>query len=194
MKTISIVALALTLALSAVALAGNNPQAKVAVHVREHNAKAGCTLTIATCSDIITTEPGFSVDAFPVFFDLNEYLGCEYGLCWPAWVYSAAFTNCADLVIGAIAWPGEGASHTWLGCQTGACVPSFLWLYADYAGFIYPCPHPVSSVVNVLDCAEGVDTPIAWLGAGVYGMIGDDPCQPVGTSPGTWGSIKGIFE
>ena len=84
-----VIALALTLMLSALATAGNNLDAKVAVHVRPHNAKAGCTITpaIVGCGEIVTTEPGFSVDAFPVFFDLNEYLGCEYGLCWPAWAY-----------------------------------------------------------------------------------------------------------
>jgi hypothetical protein len=194
MKIIPIVVIALTLAMSASAFAGGNPFAKVAIHVRPHDAKAACSVTISTCSDIVTTEPGFNIDAFPVFFDLAEFLGCEYGLCWPEWTYSAAFTSCGDLVIGTILLPGDGASHTWLTCQTGVCVPSYLWLYADYAGFIHPCPHPVSGVVNVLDCSEGVDTPVAWLGAGVYGMVGDDPCQPVGTSLGTWGGIKGVFE
>ena len=189
-----VIALALTLALSALAFAGNNPDAKVAVHVRVHNAKLGCNVTIDGCGDIVTTQPGYDVDAFPVFFDLVEYLGCEYGLCWPAWTYSAAFTNCADLIIGSIAWPGEGASHTWLGCQSGVMVPSFVWLYADAPGYICVCPHPISGIINVLDCAEGVDDPMCIFCAGVYGFIGDDPCEPTGTEVSTWGEIKGMFE
>jgi hypothetical protein len=194
MKKILVIAVALTLALSALALAGNNPDAKVAVHVRPHNAKAGCTVNIFTCVDIVTTEPGYSIDAFPVFFDLVEYLGCEYGLCWPEWTYSAAWNNCADLVIGSIIWPGDGASHTWLACQYGVAVPSFVWLYADAPGYICPCPHPISGIINVLDCAEGLDDPMCIFCAGVYGYIGDDPCWPTGTEPSSWGEIKGLFE
>jgi hypothetical protein len=191
---ILVIAVALTLALSALAFAGNNPDAKVAVHVRPHNAKAGCTVNIFTCVDIVTTEPGYSVDAFPVFFDLAEFLGCEYGLCWPTWTYSAAWNNCADLVIGGIFNPGDGASHTWLACQYGVAVPSFIWLYADGPGIICPCPHPISGIINVLDCAEGLDDPMCIFCAGVYGLIGDDPCWPTGTEPSSWGEIKGLFE
>jgi hypothetical protein len=194
MKKVLVIAVALTLALSAMAFAGANVDAKVAVHVRAHNAKAGCTVAITGCMDIVTTEPGFSVDAFPVFFDLVEFLGCEYGLCWPTWTYSAAFTNCADLVIGSILWPGDGASHTWTSCQVGVAVPSFVWLYADGPGMICPCPHPISGVISVLDCAEGLDDPMCIFCAGVYGAFGDDPCDPTGTEPSTWGEIKGLFE
>ena len=196
MKKVLVIAVALTLALSAFAFAGLNPDAKVAVHVRPHSAKAGCTLTpaILDCGDIVTTEPGFSVDAFPVFFDLVEYLGCEYGLCWPSWTYSAAFTNCATFVIGAIDWPGSGASHTWTDCQYGVMVPSFVWLYASGPGYICVCPHPISGLIAVLDCHEGLDAPRCNFCAGVYGYIGDDPCWPTGTEASTWSEIKGMFE
>ena len=189
-----VIALALTLALSALAFAGNNPDAKVAVHVRAHNAKAGCTVAITGCADIVTTEPSYSIDAFPVFFDLAEFQGCEYGLCWPAWTYSAAFTNCATFVIGSIAWPGDGASHTWTECAAGVMVPSFVWLYADAPRMLCVCPHPVSGGIFVLDCAEGVDSPGCNFCAGVYGLVGDDPCEPTGTEPSSWGEIKGLFE
>ena len=197
MRKILIIAVALTLALSAVAFAGANPSGKVACHVRAHNAKAGCTVTIATCVDIVTTEPGYSVDAFPIFFDLVEYVGCAYGLCWPSWTYSAAWNNCADLVIGSIAWPGDGAAHTWTTCMPGpVMVPSFVWLYADGPGMICPCPHPDPLIgeIQILDCAEGIDNPIGVFCAGVYGAIGDDPCWPTGTDPSTWSEIKGMFE
>jgi hypothetical protein len=186
------------LVLSAVAFAGNNPSAKVAVHVRAHNAKLGCSVgTINGCADIVTTETGFSVDAFPVFYDLEEYLGVEYGLCWPASWGTAQFNNCADLVIGSIVNPGEGASHTWFACQVNVAIPSFIWLYAGApGGMICPCPHPISGVINVLDCAEGLDDPCAIFCAGVFGVTGDDPCEAgaSATEASTWGGIKAIFE
>ena len=185
----------MALAMITVAFAANNPDAKIAVHVRDHQAKLGCHhRDIYTCADIQTTVPDFSVDVFPCFFDLTEYLGCEYGMTWPAWTYSAAFLNCSDLVIGSIINPGDGASHTWLACQSGVCMPSVLWLYADGPGMICPCPHPVSGAIKVLDCAKGVDDPLCVFCAGVYGIIGDDPCEPTGTEASSWGEIKGMFE
>ena len=83
MKNLLLVSLvyACVLSISAPALAGNNPQAKAAIHVRAHNAKAGCNVgTIASCEDISTTYPSESVDVFPVFFNLNEYQELEYGI------------------------------------------------------------------------------------------------------------------
>jgi len=190
-----VIALALTLALSAMAFAGANPDAKVAVHVRPHNAKAGCTVAIAGCADIVTTEASYNFDAFPVFFDLAEYKAVEYGLCWPTWTYSAGFTNCAEFVIGEILWPGDGASHTWAACQPGPVMtPSFVWLYADGPGMVCACPHPVSGLVTVLDCSDLYDDPICNFCAGVYGLVGDDPCEPTGTETSSWGEIKGMFE
>ncbi len=192
-KSIVIVSV-LILVMSSLAFAGNNTNAKVAIHVRPHNAKLGCSVTIADCNDIVTTEPGFSVDAFPVFYDLVEYKGCEYGICWPAWTYSAAFTSCSDLVIGAVDWPGSGAAHAWSACQYGVAVPSFVWLYADGPGIICPCPYPATGLISVLDCAEGLDDPCDIFCAGVFGEVGDDPCDPITTEPTTWGAIKSMFE
>jgi hypothetical protein len=191
------VAVALIFILSALAFAGANPSAKAAVHVAPHWAKQSCGNLpyITNCVDIVTTEPGFSVDAFPVFFDLVEYLGFEYGMCWPAeWLYSCAFTNCADLVIGDIKWSGDGVSQTYFNCQYGAGVPGWGWLYAGGPGMICICPHPQSGVIWVLDCHDDVDTPICGFCAGVYGAIGDDPCDPTGTEVSTWGGIKSIFK
>jgi hypothetical protein len=197
MRSTLIAVLVLILSFTAAALAGHNPDTKVAVHVRPHSAKLGCDYgTIVTCDDLAVTEPGKDIDAFPVFFDLSEFLGCEYGMSWPDWTYSAAFTNCADLVIGGIILPGDGASHTWLVCQTGlwVCVPSYIWLYADGPGMICVVSHPEGGAISLLDCAEGIDQPFATFCAGVYGVIGDDPCPPVGTSEDTWSGIKHVFE
>jgi len=197
MRFIPIAALALVVIPISTVLAGNNPDTKVAVHVRPHNAELGCDYgTILTCDDLIVTEPGFSVDAFPVFFDLNEFSGCEYGMWWPDWTYSGAFSNCADLVTGEIKRPGDGASHDWLSCQTGqwVCVPSYIWLYADGPGMICVVANPVGGAISLLDCGGGIDEPFATFCAGVYGYIGDDPCPPVGTTEESWSGVKDIFE
>jgi hypothetical protein len=141
MRTLIVVALlvgCLTLAFS-MAFAGNNPNAKAAVHVRAHNAKASCNpgfdpLT-ATCANLVTTlavDAGSSVDAFPVLYSMTEYTGCEFGMTWPTWTYSVQFTSCSDFVIAEIVNPGGGASHAWISCKTGVCVPCFLWMYAEY--------------------------------------------------------------
>ncbi len=191
-----VIAIALTLALCAMAFAGANPDAKIAIHVRNHNAKAACTITpaIVTCADVVTTNATGNFDAFPVFFDLTEYQGVEFGVTWPVWAYSADFTNCADLVIGEIKNPGDGSSHAWTTCQYGVAAPCFLWMYADAGGgMICPIPHPIAGAISIVDCAEGVDTPMCIFCAGVYGMVGDDPCAPTATEPSSWGEIKGMF-
>jgi type 1 fimbria pilin len=55
---ILVVAVVLIFALSAMAFAGVNVDAKCAIHVRAHNAKDGCTVNIVNCADINTTEHG----------------------------------------------------------------------------------------------------------------------------------------
>ena len=205
MKKAILISFCFVLGLSTVALAGNNPNAKGTIHVRAHNAKAGCTVGIEDCGDIVMVEAGFSIDAFPVFYELTEFLGCEYSVVWPAWTYPAAFTNCSDLIIGEVVNPGDGASHTWLACQTGVCVPAFLWLYADGPGQICISgnpDHPTKpGTAFVLDCAEGLDVLVGWGCAGVYGGTPDpasgDACAELpkpATEPTTWGGIKTLFQ
>jgi hypothetical protein len=202
MKRSLLIGLLLVCVLSTLAMAARNPDAKVAIYVRPHNAKAGCSLTLTDCSSIVTTEASFSVDAFPVFFDLTEFLGCAYSLTWPDWEYSGAMTNCADFIIGNITRPGnqQYAAHTWTSCQTGICIPSFIWLYADGPGSVCVID-PVSPDlgVQVIDCnvPPGIDEVVAACCAGVFGDEGDDPCDcPAWQSPvegATWGEIKGLF-
>jgi hypothetical protein len=197
MKRIMVITAVIILVLTACALAGNNPVGKVAVHVKAHDAKQGCTglPAITSCEDINTTFAEYSVDAFPVFFDLAEYLGVEYGVCWPDWTYSAAWTQCADLVIGGIVWPGDGISQTWFQCREQAiAITGWAWLYADGPGLVSICGHPVTGRILVLDCAEGLNEPVASYPAGVFGAEGGDPCVPVSIAPTTWSAIKSMFE
>jgi hypothetical protein len=197
MKRIAAIVTVLVLVITGCALAGNNPLAKVSVHVKAHSSKQACggLPALVTCDDINTTYAEFNFDAFPVFYDLAEYLGLEYGLCWPTWTYSAAWTQCADLVIGGITWPGDGVSQTWTQCHAeGLVITGWAWLYADGPGLVSVCDHPVSGVVQVLDCSEGLDEPVGNYSAGVFGEEGEDPCAPVGIAPTTWSAIKGMFE
>ena len=71
-------------------LAGDNPDVKLAIHVRAHATKNPCSVNITSCSDISTTESSDNFDAFPIFYDVVEFTGCSYSLTWPAWTYSAA--------------------------------------------------------------------------------------------------------
>ena len=171
---------------------------KVAVHMLEHNSHRTCSTglpAIATCHDIQTTSDAMSIDAFPVFFDFDQYLGVEYGLAWcdSTPCEDALFTSCSDLAIGTIEHSGDGISQTWLGCKTPPAVPGWAWIYATGPSHICVVPHPISQGVFVLDCAENVGTPIVNFCAGIGGQVGDDPCQPTDVRPTTWGAIKAMF-
>jgi hypothetical protein len=196
MKRVLLIAMAATLLLSAVAFAGLNPYCKVAVYVREHTSRPPCIdpATIAGCADIVTTTAAQDFDAFPVFFDLNEFVVTELGMTWPDWAYSSITTTCSDLQISSIKWPGDGQSNSWFSCQTGVAIPFGLWLYADYAGVVCPIGHPISGHCYVVDCHDGTDEAMCRFCAGAFGATGDDPCAPTGTAPATWGKIKGMFQ
>jgi hypothetical protein len=171
-------------------LAGNNPAMKCAVHVKAHNAKQGCDNlpVIEMWEDLNFSCEYASFDAFPVFFDITEYLGVQYGMTWPDWTYGAAFTSCSDLVIGSVTAPGTGAAHTWTACRTGIAIPSFVWLYADGRGEVCLSDYPDSEPprIWVLDCAEGLDVPLYVICAEVY------TAAPA-TEPTTWGDVKCLF-
>jgi hypothetical protein len=194
MKKVLVVVVALTLVLSASAFAGQNAAAKGAVHVLPH-ASRSCVKNfpvITGCGEIITTEAGADVDAFPVFFELAEYQGFDYAMTWPG-LYSSVFTSCSDLTIGGITWPGEGVSHAWYTCQAEPIVvPGWAWIY-DY-GYVELVAHPTAGGVIVGDCGGILDEIICLTKAGIGGYFGDDPCLPTATEPSTWGGIKGIFK
>jgi hypothetical protein len=172
---------------------GVNTEAKVAVHVLPHASRT-CAKnfpTIIDCGNIQTTEPDYDVDAFPVFFDLVEYQGFDYGLMWPG-LYSCAFTSCSALAIGTITWPGDGISHAWYTCQAEpVAVCGWGWMYDS--GMICVSPHPTAGGPNIGDCAGDLNTVVCRFCAGIGGYIGDDPCAPTRTEPSSWGAIKAMF-
>ena len=185
----------LTIALSAVASAGVNDNARVTVHVMPH-ASRSCTKSFPTltgCEDIVSTEAGSDVDAFPVFFDLVEWQGFDYGMTWPGW-YSTVFTTCSDLTIGTILNPGDAVSHAWYECQYDAvAIPGWAWI-TDY-GLICIIPHAGAGYINVGVCVGSVSDTIS-VGnsccAGIGGTTGDDPCG-CATEPCSWSGIKKMF-
>ena len=164
----------------ALLMAGNNPGAKVAVHVLPHDPQRTCASGLPSpflCFDITTTYAGCGdMDVFPVFFDLVEYRGVEYGLEWPGGE-SCAFTPCSDLHIGGLVWPGDGISQVWFGCKPGpSTVAGWGWIHTSEPGLVSVVPHPVTGEVQVLDCFEAVDQPVYGTSAGVCGAVGGDPC------------------
>jgi hypothetical protein len=192
--------------LTAAVFAGSNPDAKVAIHVRAHSAKAGCTLTptISSCSDIVTTLASDNVDAFIVFYDLTSYTGCSYSLRWPAAWGSAALTSCSDLDIGTITLPDstQYKAHTWTSCQVKSiCVAGFLWIYSNGPGYIRAIEPANNDLgLQMLDC--GNPKLLDWVHkscrAGLSGATGDTNCDcpdiPEATVPTRWGEIKSLFE
>jgi uncharacterized repeat protein (TIGR01451 family) len=170
------------------------------VHVEEHLERRSCAEdmpVITACEDIITTTEAWNVDVFPVFYEIEEYVGVEYGLWWdPGTSYPAAFTSCSDLTIGDIANPGDGVSQTWTSCQTGpAAIPGWAWIYGEAPTFVCVVHHPMSEAVLVLDCEEQLGYQLVNFCAGIYGAQGDDPCGgPQNVQPTTWGKIKSMFK
>jgi hypothetical protein len=202
MKKVLVIAVALTLVLSAVALAANS-SAQVAVHVRAHNAKAGCTVgPFTACTDITTTLAAPSVDAFMVFYNLEEWKGVAFGFCWDATISSGTWNGCADLEIPSWSGPymasGSGMASTWYVCHNEyAAVPGFVWVYVYGPGMMCPCDHPdplIENGIQILDCNQNLTYPECTRCAGLGGLVGDDPCEVTGTAPSTWSEIKGLFE
>jgi hypothetical protein len=174
--------------------AGINQQGKVAIHALPH-ASRSCTKSfpvIADCAEIVTTEPGPDADCFPVFFDLVEYQGFDYGMTWPG-MYSCVFTSCSDLTIGGIVWPGDGVSHAWTACQTDPiAITGWGWIY-DY-GMVGVVDHPEALDINIGDCQGDFNQPLCSYFAGIGGYIGDDPCEPTATKSTSWGGIKAMYK
>jgi hypothetical protein len=194
MKKIFAIAAVVTL-VGATAFAGQNAGVgKAAIHVLDHASRT-CTKSfpaIVGCADIQTELAAPDADCFPVFFDLVEYQGFDYGMTWPG-MYTCAFASCSDLTIGTILNPGDGVSHAWYVCQPGpVAITGWGWIY-DY-GTVCLIAHPTAGGPSIGDCAGALDTPVRTFCAGIGGTPGDDPCAPTGIQPTTWGAIKDMFK
>jgi hypothetical protein len=168
------------------ALAGNNPDAKVAVHVVAHDDLRTCGTGLPEIDSPCRIDYLYvgcdGVDVFPVFYDLVEYQGFEYSLTWPG-TASCIFTSCSDLHIGNITASGEGVSQVWFDCRNGWGIPGFAWIEPAQPAMVCVDPHPLSGTISILDCDEGIDDPWVICCAGVCGERGNDPCD-------FWGHIE----
>jgi len=199
MKKVLVIAIALTLVITAVALAGENPNAKIAIHIRAHGSCKGLP-AFTSCSGIVFnyTNAVGDIDAMPVFYDLTQYTVTEFGMTWPAEWASMSWTRClGNIGIGTITNPGEGTAISFPACMVGTAVaPGYGWL-APMAqpGLVTPVPNPATGDCCVVGCNVPLtkDFPMC-ISSGGYLMVGDDPCRPTATEPSTWGSIKSMFE
>jgi hypothetical protein len=162
--------------IAGMAHAGVNRWAKVAVHVLPHESRS-CAKNfpaIVWCDEIVYQTHDRDVDAFPVFFDLVEYQGFEYGITFPG-PYSCAFTSCSDLAVGTITWPGDGISQAWYTCQAGpSAITGWGWIYGT--GIVQVIAHPAAGGPIVGDCAMECDEVIDNYYAGVGSASGYNPC------------------
>ncbi|MFH1314035.1 MAG: choice-of-anchor D domain-containing protein [Candidatus Eisenbacteria bacterium] len=165
------------LSIAVAAFAGANQYAKVAVHVLPHIPRtcADGVPAVSQCTDIIYTEPSSDVNFFPLFFDLVEYQGFDYGITWPG-SGSCVFTSCSDLTIGSIVAPGDWVAHAWATCQPGPiAIPGWGWISDQ--GQVCIIPRPGAITVNIGDCSSGNDAPIQAFCCGIGGSEGENPCQ-----------------
>jgi hypothetical protein len=174
-----IIIVAFGLIVSGPAMCGLNQNAKVAVHVMVHDGARTCNQgmpEISGCADVVTTLDGCGdIDFFPVFLEVVEYQGVEYGITWPG-SYSCAFTSCSDLKIGDIVWVGDGVSQAWLDCQPGPiAVPGWGWTTVIDSGHIRVIPYPRTGEITIGACSTELDDIEHVYCAGVCGAIGDDP-------------------
>jgi hypothetical protein len=202
MKKVLVIAVALTLVLSAYALAGMNPINKVAIHVG--TVKKCANLVFTNCNDIVTTTALCTGYYFiPVHYDLVGTTVLEGACSWPvAWGTCYYGTQCyGTLAIqdwskngyGKYSFADTACVYSW---GEPACVR---WFY--YAtpgpGVICPVANTTTDFIGAIDCTEPEPLPdpaICLVCAGVCGGIGGDPCEPTAVEPSTWGSIKNMFK
>ena len=167
----------------------------MAIHVKAH--PTSCTANYPSfthCSQIVPTyDGGGDVDVLPVFFELREYLGLEFGLDWP-WAWgSISWVRCkGDIAVGEMAFPGDGTAMVWTSCQSSwSVVPGFGWLTTSGSGVVSAVPNPATGAYGVIDCTEDepvYDYPLGQpYNAGIGGAAGDDPCGVKGGADSSLG-------
>jgi len=198
MKEILIVGAVLMLILSGLAVAGNNPDVKVGIHVLPHDPERGCYLNFPVVDDpgdIVFTYDGCEeVDFFPIFFDLSECKCVHYGVVWPG-SQTCTFTICSYSHIGNLVHSGDWIAQCWHSCRNSyAVIPGWGEVTMDHYGLVCMAPEPNSGEILILDCDGELDSPIANFCAGVCGRDGENPLYAdQATVSSTWGEIKSLF-
>jgi hypothetical protein len=187
---------------------GVNSEAKVALHILPRVDSRTCSSdfpVIEDAGDILTTCAGTDVHFFPVFYDLVEYMGMEYGIIWHG-SHSCLFRSCSDLTIGTIRYPSgtvspedqtDWVAHAWTNCQAGpVAIPGFGWITETEPGMICMVAATGTGHLWVMDCRpelKGVNEPVCNFCAGIGGVLGDDLSGPASTENTSWGKIKHMF-
>ena len=198
MRPIPLLVFIVTALLGLSALAGDNADHKIAVHVAPHagrNCSSGIP-DISTCKDIdYTYDSCTDIDVFPIIYDLYGVTGVQLGLTWPTSWGSCAFTACGfHYVIGEIVNPGDGFAGTWHDCQhIRQVIVGFGWLGPMSGGLICPTENPYTGLLGTSDCDFEEDPPAQVFCAGACGEAGDDPCGGGFSEDKTWGGIKAMF-
>jgi hypothetical protein len=198
MKRLLVAVTALVLILSGLAVAGNNPDVKVGIHVLPHDPERGCYRNfpvVDDAGDIVFTYDGCEeVDFFPIFFDLTEWRCVQYAVVWPG-SQICDFTVCSYSHIGEIIHSGDWIVHCWHDCKTGnAVIPGWGEVTMDAYGLVCLAPGDDIGEIAILDCDYGLDYPTANFCAGVCGRVGENPLYAdQATVPSTWGKVKSLF-
>jgi hypothetical protein len=213
--------LALLCVMAASANAGNNEQAKWALHYAGgHDAKNHtCTFAMSDCrtapdGQMVVTGPAGPgrFDVYVLAIDTDSLAGTRYGLCCPEGsFFFYGWTKCSLLEIPTANWPdcGEGDAQTFGAAQPAGCVT--LGILDVY---VYPGP------AKMCICNDPSSTPIAnawaqWCDASVpdpycikrdvnvtpiafgcvgFGMEGFNPCGGVPTEKSSWGAVKSLYK
>lgn len=199
MRIVAIVLALVLVASAALAGVGHNPVHKIAIHIKSH--PTSCTENYPTFPDCVSIQHTYSgcgdIDVMPVFYDLIEFTAVEFGLTW--WLdpsLSMVWTRClGDAAVGTIVQSGDGTAITWGACQHSYSVaPGYGWLSVTGQEIMYPDHNPETLRCGVIDCQASpgpyFDYALQYSAGGICGILGDDPCMPVGVRQSTWGAIK----
>jgi hypothetical protein len=212
------VALVLVATLPTVAVAGNNPDAVLALHIGTRTGKGLCAVSLPTdCQSYVTDtiDSGF----FNLYLTVSNYdtmgvAGLQFGIDYDDAIGQGAdisgWTSCSDMEFAASEWPDASSGNlmTWeyLGnCQgdvdTFEPVLAGVFEITAYSGDVFSItPRPVDGRAKVADCL-GAENDITGMTPSRLATIsfglgtGYNPCETqVPVRRTTWGSIKSLFE
>lgn len=217
LTTIS-VAIVLSATLPSLAVAGQNPDAILALHIGTRTGKGLCQVSLpADCQSYVTDtiDSGF----FNLYLTVSNYdtmgvAGLQFGIDYDnangQGCDISGWTSCSDLEFSQNEWPqaNSGTLMTWEyldNCQgdldTFQPVLAGVFEITAYGGDLFSIiPRPVDGKAKVADClgAENdiTDMNPSRLGSVSFGLSsGYNPCETqVPVRRTTWGGIKSLFE
>jgi hypothetical protein len=166
---------------------------KWALHIAgPHNSQSNtCGFRVTDCdNDIDVTEdsPGGRFDIYVIGLDIHKVVGTRFGLtCDGPPPYFYGWTNCAELEIPTVGWPGcgEGTALTWGSPQYGPHVTVGILDAYVYAGSNLKLEMDIDPRVGFAEWCDGEEpSPNCWqttssyyFGAVGFGRSGYNPCD-----------------